>query len=228
MRGLASGIDRLNFFGFGNDTPDIEERDVYKVNQMLYRVTPTVNWSRGKDFEVLFGVGVQFSQEKDENSFIDLVRPYGWGDFAQLNLVTALEWDTRGLQRAGLQSLMAGEIQPAGAKKKKRYTGLRIRVGAQYSPEVWDLEEDFGGVQGSISGYLGLGSTERVVLARAGRRPADLRQVPVVRGGLHRRCPQQPRLPGEPLRRRQVLLRQLRASAAGHRHDEGDPGPALG
>ena len=38
-------------------------------------------------------------------------------------------------------------------------------AGAQYSPEVWDLEEDFGGVRGSVAGYLGLGSTERVVLA---------------------------------------------------------------
>jgi hypothetical protein len=165
VRALASGIDRLNFFGFGNDTPDIEERDFYKVNQRLYRVTPTVNWSRGKDFEILFGVGVQYAQEKDENSFIDITRPYGWGDFGQINLITALEWDSRGLQRGGLQSMMTGEVQPIGGKGKKRYTGLRIRAAAHYSPEVFDLEENFGAVQGNVSGYLGLGSTERLVLA---------------------------------------------------------------
>ena len=31
VRALASGIDRLNFFGFGNETPDIADRDIYKV-----------------------------------------------------------------------------------------------------------------------------------------------------------------------------------------------------
>ncbi len=165
VRGLASGIDRLNFFGFGNDTPEITERDIYKVNQTLYRVTPTVNWSRGRDFEVLFGVGVQYSVEKDENSFIDLLRPYGWGDFGQLNVVTALEWDSRGLRSGGVQALMAGEAQLDTGKTKKRYTGVRIAARAHFSPEVWDIEEPFGGVQGSVSGYLGLGSTERVVLA---------------------------------------------------------------
>jgi hypothetical protein len=165
VRALASGIDRLNFFGFGNDTPEITEREIYKVNQTLYRLTPTINWSPSKGFEILLGAGVQFSQEKDEDSFIDQVRPYGWGDFGQINFVTAFEWDSRGLQRGGLQSMMAGGVQPVAAKGEKRYTGLRIMGGAQYSPEVWDLEEPFGGVQGSVSGYLGLGSTERVVLA---------------------------------------------------------------
>jgi hypothetical protein len=164
VRGLASGIDRLNFFGFGNDTPPIEERDVYKVNQTLYRITPTINWSPGKDFEVLFGVGVQYAVEKDEDSFIDIVQPYGWGDLGQVNLITAVEWDSRGIKRGGMQAMMGGGLL-AGGKSKKRYTGLRVVAGAQYSPEVWDLEADFGGVQGSISGYLGLGSSERVVLA---------------------------------------------------------------
>lgn len=162
FRALASGIDRLNFFGFGNDTVDIEERDFYKVNQQLYRITPTVNWSRWKKLEVLFGVGVQYTVEKDDNSFIDIVQPYGWGDFGQVNFITALEFDTRGLQRGGLQSMMAGGLP---GKAKKRYTGLRFVGGAQYSPKAWDLEAEFGGIQGSVSGYVGLGSTERLVLA---------------------------------------------------------------
>jgi hypothetical protein len=42
----------------------------------------------------------------DENSFIDLLRPYGWGDFGQINFITALEWDSRGLKRGGLQAIM--------------------------------------------------------------------------------------------------------------------------
>ncbi|MCG6928252.1 MAG: hypothetical protein LJF30_23450 [Acidobacteria bacterium] len=165
VRGLASGIDRLHFFGFGNETPDIGDRNIYSVNQTLYRITPTVNWSSGKEFEILVGVGVQFSQEKDENSLIDLLRPYGWGDFGQLNLVTALEWDSRGRKAGGMQAMMTGETQLEDGGARRRYTGLRVVGGGQYSPGVWDLEEPFGGVQGSVSGYLGLGPTERVVLA---------------------------------------------------------------
>ena len=61
--------------------------------------------------------------------------------------------------------MMAGEAPLAGGKAKKRYTGVRVVAGGQYSPKVWDVEDSFGGVQGSVSGYLGLGSTERVVLA---------------------------------------------------------------
>jgi hypothetical protein len=139
VRALASGIDRLNFFGFGNDTPEITDRDIYKVNQTLYRVTPTLNWSRGKDFEILFGAGVQYSVEKDENSFIDLLRPYGWGDFGQLNLVTALEWDSRGLKRGGVQAMMAGEATLEEGRAKKRYTGVRVAGTGHYAPKVWDV-----------------------------------------------------------------------------------------
>ena len=108
---------------------------------------------------------MQYSVEKDENSFIDLLRPYGWGDFGQLNVITALEWDSRGIKRGGMQAMMAGEAPLAGGKAKKRYTGLRVMAGGQYSPKVFDVEDPFGAVQGSVSGYLGLGSTERVVLA---------------------------------------------------------------
>jgi len=172
VRALVSGIDRLNFFGFGNRTPDIEERDFYKVNQTLYRITPSLNWAPSRSFEVLVGAGAQYSQEGDENSLIDLVRPYGYGDFGQINLVAALEWDSRGLQRGGMQAMMAGEVVPT-AKRKRRYTGLRVVAGGQYSPKAWDLEEDFGAIQGNVSGYLGLGSRERVVLAaRVGGRQA--------------------------------------------------------
>ncbi len=165
-RVLASGIDRLNFFGFGNETPDIENDEFFRVNQTLYRFTPTVNWSPGRHFEILFGAGVQYTTDSDGETFIDLVQPYGFGEFGQLNLLTALEWDTRGLKRGGMQSLMGGGAEEGEETTTgKRYTGLRLAAGAGYFPKVWDVEEAFGAIEGNVAGYLGLGRTERIVLA---------------------------------------------------------------
>ena len=47
----------------------------------------------------------------------------------------------------------------------------------------------------------------------AGRRPAGVGRVPVVRGGVHRRQQEPARLPQEPLRRRLLALRQPRGAA---------------
>ena len=166
-RVLASGIDRLNFFGFGNDTPEIEDDEFFRVNQTLYRFTPTLNWSPGRHFEILVGAGVQYTTDSEGKTFIDVLQPYGFGEFGQLNLVTAMEWDTQGLKRGGMQALMGGGIadETDEATARKRYTGLRVEAGGGYFPKVWDVEEAFGVVEANVSGYLGLGRTERLVLA---------------------------------------------------------------
>jgi len=122
-----------------------------------------LNWSRGKNFEVLFGTGVQYTEDADEESVVGILQPYGWGRFGQLNLVTALEWDSRGLQRR-TQTTTQGDAAPEG-EARKRYTGVRLVAGGGYFPPVWDVEDAFGAVEGNLSAYLGLGRTERVVLA---------------------------------------------------------------
>jgi hypothetical protein len=166
-RARASGVDRLNFFGLGNETEDTSDKEFHKVDERLYRFTPTVNWSTGRTFEILGGVGVQYTDDKPGDTLITELQPYGFGGFAQLNILAGLKWDTRGLNK-GFEALMEGEalgdLEEAGSSGR-RYTGLRLEAGGGYFPKVWDVEEAFGAAEGSLSGYVGLGKTERVVLA---------------------------------------------------------------
>ena len=60
----------------------------------------------------------------------------------------------------------------------RRYTGVRLKLGGTYAPQVWDLEEGFGAVEGEAAVYVGLGETERVVLAARASLQGSLRLPP--------------------------------------------------
>ena len=157
---LVSGVERLNFFGFGNETAGTDEAERFRVDHTLYRLTPTINWSTGRHFEGRIGARVQLTSDETEGGLIDALRPYGYGDFGQVALVTSLEWDTRGLGRPGV--LEGGDGEEVS---RRSYTGLRVMGGGGYTPKVWDAGDDYGWVEGSLCGYLGLGPSERLVLA---------------------------------------------------------------
>jgi len=163
-QGRISGIDRVNFYGPGNESEDTGDSEFHKVDQTLYRILPTLNWEPDERLGLFFGPELHYTEEKSGETLIDELDPYGGGKFGQLGLVLGFEWDTRGIER-GTGGMAAMGAPPKKTEGRKRYTGLRLETEGSFYPEVWDVEETFGAVEGSLSGHLGFGRSEKVVLA---------------------------------------------------------------
>ena len=161
----ASGIESLNFFGFGNETVRVDEldsADFYQVDENLVRFFPKVIWQPDSNLGAYFGAEFQYTEETSTNTLISEEQPYGSGEFTQFGLIGGISWSALGPESS--MSITQFEL-PNESFEFERRTGARFNLEASYFPETFDLEEDFGAVEGLIAGYLGLGKNERVVLA---------------------------------------------------------------
>jgi hypothetical protein len=160
----VSQLESLNFFGFGNETvrdEDLDSEEFYEVEEDLLRFRPTVNWQASNSLGLFFGMELQYTKETSSDTLIEGAQPFGSGDFGQFGLVLGFDWDSLGKRKL----VSERSLSKIGEEKGERRTGIRIEAEGSYFPGVWDVEEDFGAMEGEISGSLGLGQRERVVLA---------------------------------------------------------------
>ena len=159
-----TGLEILRFHGFGNATASDEPAAFYKVDQREFRFAPALEWSWGHGrnreseqevdlrgfrptFRFALGPVLKFSDTPaDENAdrFFGTLdpAPLGVGGFGQLGGQVSLEFDTRDT--------------PAYPR-----SGLRFEGGATGFPALWDAEEAFGSVRGTLSTYLTPGAARR-------------------------------------------------------------------
>jgi hypothetical protein len=131
----ASGIEVVRFFGFGNNTPLIND-DLSEVEQQQYQLNLGLGVPLSRRFVFSVGPIVKYSTtELDEPTFISQVQPYGSDDFGQLGGYATLEYDSRDFKAAATR-------------------GVRLSLGGSIYPEVWDVESTFGEVHGEASTYL--------------------------------------------------------------------------
>ena len=158
----VSGFGAFNFYGFGNDTEnpdDLEDDDFFEVEERLYNFRPTVNWRPTEGFEAYLGLEFQYTEEKSSNTLLAQTQPFGAGDFGQAGIILGFEWDSRGKD--------SPLYQPGSERVEttRKLTGVGLEFQASLFPEVWDVEETFGAVEGRLKGSLALGSSEKIVLA---------------------------------------------------------------
>jgi hypothetical protein len=156
LHGYASGIERVNFFGFGNDTPPESDRNRYKSDETEVFLSPTLRHGTGR-FEVFVGGDIRRSDSPDDPSsgtILGEASPYGAGRFGSLAARAGLHVDTReppgGRPRVNFAE---GRIELRG---DERVSGLRLRLDGLYVPEAWDVIEGYGGIEGEVAGYLGV------------------------------------------------------------------------
>lgn len=132
---LASGIESVNFFGFGNETPLPADEDSADVEQNLLRLEPSIGFDISSKSEVTIGFPVLYSTtEKNENTVVGLTTPYGSQDLWQAGVRGEFELDTR----------------DQGSASR---SGAQILLNGGYYPDAFDLVEDFGWVEGDVKWY---------------------------------------------------------------------------
>jgi hypothetical protein len=93
----GSGISTLNFFGFGNETPETEQASFYRVRQQQYTLQPGVNFTVAKGTTLtLSALGIYSVTSDDEDRFIATQTVLGTGDFGQLGAAATFSWTATG------------------------------------------------------------------------------------------------------------------------------------
>ena len=152
VEALASGLELIRFYGFGNTSDASQPDSVYRVRQRQFLLAPTVWVPLAPRVRLALGPLARYtSTHSDPGTVLGSSGPYyGAGDFGEVGLRLVLELDTRDAPAA-----------PA--------SGAYLRLAAQAYPAAWDVIESFGIVSAEASTYLSLGDAAPATLAlRAG------------------------------------------------------------
>ena len=204
---FGSGIERANFFGFGNDAPNETDRGRYRTRQNVFSAAPSLVIEQGRRFEAFVTPELRYSQtDAGPDSILGALDPVGAGDFGQLAIRGGVRFDSR--QRAEVHAAtdLAGGM-PLG-DEGQHVTGVNLQASGFVVPNAWDVKSQYGGFDGSRGGVPG--QLARAPGAARGGAEARGRRLRVVRRRVHRQ-PEQPGLPEPPLRRGFVALRDRRA-----------------
>ena len=141
LRAIASGIEVLRFFGFGNETVNTKSFEYYRVRQQQFIIDPAFTMPLGTTLSFSVGPTLKYSRTKqDEDRIIADLSPYGSESFGQIGFWARLNLDTN-----------------EGNNQKK--SGVRFNFEGKYYPALLDVESSFGSIYGDISANLTAAST---------------------------------------------------------------------
>ena len=146
-----TSITRADFFGFGNETSDNGDDDLFETDQTRVTISPGFNYVITPDLFLFSGVDINYnSLDDDEETLLTVLAPLGVGDFGWVSLFGELDYDTR--DRTVLNS-----------------AGSHIRLKASHSPAIWDVDDSFTSVEGEIAGFFDVGSRSLIALRLGGK-----------------------------------------------------------
>src|SRR4029453_8023091 len=124
----ASGIETLEFFGFGNERQPLGDDAFHRVDQQQYLFAPALSWPLGPRVRFETGPLVKFSKTRlAPDRFIGgFLHPYGSDDFGQVGANATLRFDTRDIPRASRR-------------------GFLVEATGNVYPKLWNVRETFGG-----------------------------------------------------------------------------------
>jgi hypothetical protein len=152
IKGRASGIEILRFYGFGNDTTTEAGEDFYKIEQNQFSFLSALGWSYGP--WTTFSLGTEFKFATitlNPNTLLGQEKPYGAKDFSQVSLRFMMNFDTRDF------TISAS-------------SGFRTHIEGFYFPNFFDVDQSFGGIQGEAAAYLPLGKLLKLAFRIGGKR----------------------------------------------------------
>ena len=147
----VSTITQAEFFGFGNDTSDDGDSDLFETDQTRATITPSVNYVVTPALQLFSGIRLNYnSLDDDEDTLLTDLAPLGVGEFGWLGVFAGFDFDTR--DRTVLSS-----------------SGMHFRVEGSHSPSVWDAEGSFTSFEGELAGFYDLGARSLLALRVGGR-----------------------------------------------------------
>jgi hypothetical protein len=167
LEGLASGIERINFFGYGNETLKPDTRSDYRTFENVYSLEPSLRLELRDELQLHADAVLRLSDTPtDRDNVLNRVQAYGRGSFTEAGVRAGVHYDSRGVG----ESLLSGGLFETVAPEGKRLLDTRVEVSTFYLPALLDVEKGFGGVEGEAAGYLGPSSSTLQVAARFGGR----------------------------------------------------------
>ncbi len=151
-RAFASKIERIRYFGQGNETTSILPDDFYDLEHGELQLETGVAW--GSEESVLLSVAVVGSVADTDTAsslgtLVSIQRPYGSGNFRTYGFTGRFEMDRRD-------------------DFEKPSAGYAIEAGAGFYPRTGDLVEgSFGDVWARARGYVPLRGRNPVLAGRA-------------------------------------------------------------
>jgi hypothetical protein len=167
IRAYYSGLEILRYFGFGNETKNVEDDEFYKLSQRQTVFAPSVTFPLVGSLDLTVAPLLQYAQTQVQANLVTLENPYGNGDFGQIGGSARLRLDTkRGMNRtAGGKAAMPSIFGAAGYP----VSGVYVEATGTVFPKAWDVEKTYGWVEGEAAGFLTAGDRGRATLAvRAG------------------------------------------------------------
>jgi hypothetical protein len=156
---MASGVENLNYYGLGNETPD-QPNSLRLTHDYTFAAFPSLRYQPNRTLELHAGAFAKEVQPQGTTSLVEEQNPYGSGNFGEAALQAGLELDTRGILNGVVQTRHV--LEPGAPEWRPAVTGVRVSARGFYMPAVWDVKSQFGGVEGSVAGYVG---NERVSFA---------------------------------------------------------------
>ncbi len=140
IRADVTNREIRRFFGFGNETARDDESVGFRADRSRAYLEAVVGLRPAPALSIDFGPAFWFSSPtKEEGTFVEARAPYGHDGFAQVGLVGRASWDKR-------DNPVAPNL------------GLMLEVEGRYIPEALDSETAYGGLSGTLSASVPLGS----------------------------------------------------------------------
>jgi hypothetical protein len=151
LQAYASGLKSYNYFGPGNDTPHVKDRNVYKTRENVVFFSPALRYEAGRRFEAYTGPEVRYSRTPtDPATIVGSQAPLGVGHFGQLALRAGLSFDSREERYPVVNADVTNPAATLGARR--RVTGVRFDAASFVVPAAWDVPTTYGGLDGFVTG----------------------------------------------------------------------------
>jgi hypothetical protein len=181
----TSGIDRLNFFGFGNETQRTAPDDFYKVSMWthsiegLWRLALTrksglstggavSKWSgHGSIFDIALQVRNTTTDLDNQETLIAQGQPYGVEPTFQVGARAVFSYNDRTHRQRGSSATHPADYYrhdvppPVGP-------GVHLRVEGIYYPKLLDLISTYSILRASLGGYIFFSKRGPVLAVRTG------------------------------------------------------------
>jgi hypothetical protein len=154
LEGYGSGVQSFNYFGPGNNSPETNDRSRYKTRENVFFLTPTLRYEAGRRVEAFVGPELRYSQTPtDAGTIVAEQAPLGVGDFGLVALRAGLNFDSR--ERAVVAARADYTKTSFGSDEASRVNGVRLQASGFVVPKAWDVDSQYGGVDGDVAAYLG-------------------------------------------------------------------------